>query len=164
MISIIPRKKVVITRAFRGLWKSQFRSPEILLQQTELTAYFCQRYASERNSESLLLFLFHETEFWVGSLPQNGFGTEFREFASIFVPRYRIPNIFLLCGVVLNGIPRVFCSAEQPEFRRNKPIVRQFRLPRNNFFVGNCQPNVGLAAETVPTAYTSLNMLERYIT
>ncbi len=22
-----------------------------------------------------------------------------------------------------NGIPRVFCSAKQPEFRRNKPIV-----------------------------------------
>jgi hypothetical protein len=29
----------------------------------------------------------------------------------------------LLCGMVRNGIPRVFCSAEQPEFRRNKPIA-----------------------------------------
>jgi hypothetical protein len=75
--------------------------------------------------------------------------TEFREF-SFFVPRneipscflfrgmvqnriprvcfyfcsmYRILSIFLLCVTVRNGIPRVFCSAEQPEFRRNKPIV-----------------------------------------
>ncbi len=51
------------------------------------------------------------------------FRTEFREFASIFVSWYRIPSILLLCGTVPNGIPKVFCSAEQPEFRRNKPIV-----------------------------------------
>ncbi len=51
------------------------------------------------------------------------FGTEFREFASIFVPLYRIPSIFLFHGMVRNGIPRVFCPVEQPELRRNKPIV-----------------------------------------
>jgi hypothetical protein len=68
------------------------------------------------------------------------FRTEFREFASIFVPWYRIPSIFLLCGMVRNGMPRVFCSPEQPEFRRSKPIVPSIRLPRNNFFVGNCKP------------------------
>jgi hypothetical protein len=48
---------------------------------------------------------------------------EFREFAFIFVPRYRIPSISLLCRKVWNRSPRVFCSAEQPEFRRNKSIV-----------------------------------------
>jgi hypothetical protein len=79
------------------------------------------------------------------------FETEFREFASIFVPLNRILSSFLFRGMVQNGIPRVcfyfcsygtefrvffsfvgmvrngitkvFCSAEQLEFRRNKPIV-----------------------------------------
>ncbi len=59
----------------------------------------------------------------VGFFSTEWLETEFREFASIFVPRYRIPSFFLLCGMIRNGIPRVFCSAEQPEFRRNKPIV-----------------------------------------
>jgi hypothetical protein len=65
---------------------------KILLQQTELAAFFCPRYASERNSESLLLFLFHRTEFRVGFSSAEWFGTEFRDFASILVPWYRIPS------------------------------------------------------------------------
>ncbi len=48
------------------------------------------RNGSQRNSEHLLLILFH--------------GTKFQAFFS-------------------NGIPRIFCSAEQLEFHRNKPIV-----------------------------------------
>ncbi len=40
-----------------------------------------------------------------------------------FVPQYRIPSIFLFRKIVWNGILEVFCSAEQPEFRRNKPFV-----------------------------------------
>ncbi len=107
MISVIPGKKVHgHFEGFRGLWKSQFRSPErnwmtwkefvfqkLTLKQIELTACFCPRYASECNSESLLLFLFHGTEFRVGSLPRNGLersskslllflfhGTEFQTF------------------------------------------------------------------------------------
>jgi hypothetical protein len=55
--------------------------------------------------------------FLLGGMVRN------RAFASNFVPWYRIPIIFLLCGTVRNGIPRIFRSAEQPEFRRNKPIV-----------------------------------------
>ena len=51
--------------------------------------YFC---STERNSE---LF----------SLPR-GFGTEFREFASIFVRRNGIPRCFLFRGRIRNGIPR----------------------------------------------------------
>ncbi len=42
------------------------------------------------------------------------FRTEFQAFAPFFVPLFRIPCIFLLCGTVRNGIPRIFCSAEQP--------------------------------------------------
>ena len=47
------------------------------------------------------------------SLPRNGFGTEFRDFC---VPWNRRNSV---------GINQFF---------------RLFRLPRNNFFVGNCQP------------------------
>ncbi len=96
--------------------------------------YFC---SSERNSE-----LFFSSTEWFGTefqvfasifVPWNGippvvftsvewFRMEFPEFAFIFVPRYRIPSISLLCRKVWNRSPRVFCSAEQPEFRRNKSI------------------------------------------
>ncbi len=69
--------------------------------------YFC---STERNSE---LF----------SLPRNGSERNSESFASIFVPQYGIPSIFLFLGMVRNGISRVLRSAEQPEFRRNKPIV-----------------------------------------
>jgi hypothetical protein len=44
------------------------------------------------------------------------FGTEFRQFVSIFVPRNGIPSCFLFRGRVRNRIPRVcfyFCSTER---------------------------------------------------
>jgi hypothetical protein len=91
---------------------------------------------SERSPESLLLFLLYRTEF-------RAFfsSAEFQESASIFVPLYRVPSIFFFHGMFWNGIPRDFCSTEQPEFRRNElKLFRLFRLPRNNFFVGNFQP------------------------
>jgi hypothetical protein len=71
-----------------------------------LAAAFC----SERNSESLLLFWFHETEFRVGLSSAEGVGTELCKFAYFFVPRNGIPIFILFCGRVRNGIPRVFCS------------------------------------------------------
>ncbi len=51
------------------------------------------------------------------------FRTKFLAFASNFVPWYRI---FLLCGTVRNGIPRIFCSAEQPEWT-NCSVYSVFR-------------------------------------
>ncbi len=53
------------------------------------------------------------------------FGTEFRQFVSIFVPRNRIPSCFFFCGRVWSRILRVcfyFCSTE-----RNSEF---FSLPR----------------------------------
>ncbi len=44
------------------------------------------RNAPEQNFESLLRFLFHWTELWVVYSSTEWFGTEFREFATIFVP------------------------------------------------------------------------------
>jgi hypothetical protein len=93
--------------------------------------------ASDRNSESLLLFLFHGTGFRAFFSCMKWFGTEFREFASIFVPLYGIPSIFLFHRIVRNGLPRVFCSAEQPEFRRNKPIVQSIPSSGNNQWWAN---------------------------
>ncbi len=68
------------------------------------------RKGSESNSESLLLFLFHGTEFRVVSSSAEGFGTEFRE---VSVPR---------------------------NSRNSVGNDHLFRLPRNYFFVGNSQP------------------------
>jgi hypothetical protein len=113
---------------------------KILLQQTELRACVRLRNASEWNSENLLLFLLHGTEFRVVFSSAEWFRMEFQEFASIFVSQYRILSIFLLCGMVRNRIPRVFCSAEQRSSFGTNQMFRLLRLPRNNFFVGNSQP------------------------
>jgi len=66
--------------------------------------------------------LLQQTAFFV----RDSFGTEFREFVSIFVSRTGIPSRFLFRGMVWNRIPSVcfyFCSTE-----RNSEL---FSLPRN---------------------------------
>jgi hypothetical protein len=81
------------------------------------------------------------------------FGTEFREFSVprivsernsesllLFVPWYRIPSILLLCGTVRNGIPRVSVPWNSLNSTGTSQLFCLFRLPRNNFFVGNCHP------------------------
>ncbi len=67
----------------------------------------------EGNSESLLLFLVHGTEFRVVFSSAEGFGTEFREFSLPQNSRDSIGN---------NHLFHLFC------------------LPRNYFFVGNSHP------------------------
>jgi hypothetical protein len=110
-----------------------------LLQQTEITeTFFPPRHALERNSENLLLFLFLGTEFRVGFSSAEWFGREFQVFSSIFVPRNGIPSCFLLCGMVRIGIPTVFYSAKQPEFRWNIPIVPS---SADNFLSEIANPN-----------------------
>ncbi len=131
---------------------------------------FSSKTASERNSESLLLFLFHRTELLVVFSSAEWFGTEFQVFASICVLRNGIPSCFLprnasewnsesLLLFLFHGTEfrAFFSSAERfgTEFRefsvpRNRQnsagrnqlfrLFRLFRLPQNNFFVGNCQP------------------------
>jgi hypothetical protein len=71
------------------------------------------RKGLEQNSESMLLFLFHGTEFRVIFSSAEGFGTEFRE---VSVPRNSRNSV------------------------GNDPLFRLFRLPGNYFFVGNSQP------------------------
>jgi hypothetical protein len=98
------------------------------------------RNGSERNSESLLLFLFSGTEFRVNFSSAEGFGTEFREYSSIFVPQNGIPSCFLFRGRVRNGIPRVSVPRNSRNSVGNNHLFCLFRLPRNYFFVGNYQP------------------------
>jgi hypothetical protein len=73
---------------------------------------------SEGNSESLLLLLFRGTEFRVVFSSAEGFGREFREIASISVPRNRTSDIFSLPRKGSERNSENFCFAEQPEFRR----------------------------------------------
>ncbi len=103
-------------------------------QQPQVAANFVPRNGIRSNLR-LLLILFRGTEFRVGFSSAEWFGTEFQVLAFFFVPRYRILNIFLLCGVVQKGIPRVSCSAEQSEFRRNKPIVPSIPSSEEYFFL-----------------------------
>jgi hypothetical protein len=76
------------------------------------------RNGSERNSDSLLLYLFHGTEFRDIFSSAEGFGREFWEYASIFVSSERNSELFSLPRKGSERNSEVFCSAEQPEFRR----------------------------------------------
>ncbi len=114
-----------------------------------------------------LYYLLHGKEFRVESSSAEWFGTEFREFASLlvprngipscvlfrrrvqhiimgvcfyFVPRNGIPSCFLFRGRVRNGIPRFSVPRNNRNSVRNNRLFRLFRLPRNYFFVGNSQP------------------------
>ncbi len=62
------------------------------------------RKGSERNSVSMLQFLFHGTEFRVVFYSSEGFGTEFREF--LFRGTAGIPSERTICSVnsVFRGI------------------------------------------------------------
>ncbi len=77
----------------------------------------------------------HGAEFRVVFSSVEGVRTEFREFASIFVPQYRIPSIFLLCRMVRNGISRFFCAMEQPEFRADKTNCSIYSVFRGIIFL-----------------------------
>jgi hypothetical protein len=120
---------------------------KILLQQTESQHVFV-RDMLRNGTPRVCFYFFHGRNSKHFSPLRNGSGQnsesflfrgmfrrEFQEFASIFVPYYRIPSILLLCGTVRNRIPRVFCSTELPEFRRNKPIVPSVPSSAEYFFL-----------------------------
>jgi hypothetical protein len=75
-------------------------------------------FAIHRSLPSCILprFFLHGKEFRVVVSSTEWFGTEFREFASIFVPRNGIPSCFLFRGMVRNETPRIcvyVCSTER---------------------------------------------------
>jgi hypothetical protein len=90
---------------------------------TERNSELCSlpRKGSERNSENLLLFWFHGTEFRVVFSSAEGFGTEFRDF--LFRGRTGIPSEITICSdySVFRGI--IFL-AEIPN--PNPGLLQQF--------------------------------------
>ncbi len=79
----MPQKSSFLT-LFLKFWAAVFCSEQVSLP----------RNGSERNSDSLLLYLFHGTEFRVVFSSAEGFGREFREYASIFVSTERNSELF----------------------------------------------------------------------
>ncbi len=135
--SVIPRKKLLIPRhsevygrvysEARNVrkWHEKISFTKNLSpanRDDELTACFRLRHASERNSSFNLFrrMVRNRIKFW--------------SLASNFVPWYRIPSIFLLCGMVRNGIPRIFCSAEHPELSWNKTNCSVYSVFRGIIF------------------------------
>ncbi len=148
-VSVIPQQQKNVTKwfvctskvSFLTLYRA-FREYISIFCCTERNSEFCSlpRNGSERNSENLLLFQFHGTEFRVVFSSEEGFGTELWEFISIFGQRNGIPRCFFFRGRVRNGIPRFSVPRNNRNFVGNNHLFRLFRLPRNNFFVGNSQP------------------------
>jgi hypothetical protein len=116
---------------FRGMVQNGIPRICIYFGSAERNSELCSlpENGSEQNYGSLLLFLFHGTEFRVISSSTEGFGTEFRDFRRMV--RNRIMGVcFYFCSTEWNSelfpLPRkgsernseIFCSAEQPEFRR----------------------------------------------
>ncbi len=71
---------ILIYSTRRGL--SSCILPRFNLHKTDFWVVPLPRNGSERNSDSLFLFLFHGTEFRVVFSSEEGFGTEFQEYAS----------------------------------------------------------------------------------
>ncbi len=84
--SIFPRNGIPSWFLFRGMVWNRFPSVCFYFCSTERNSelFSLQRNGSEQNSESLLLFLFHCTEFLAFFSSVEWFGTEFRESS---VPR-----------------------------------------------------------------------------
>ncbi len=112
------------------------KNASFLIQQTLM------RNALEQNFEICFYFFIFVPRNGIPSLfcSAKWFRTNSESIFSIFVPRYGIPEHFSLPRNGSNGIPRVFCSVEQPEFSfGTNQLFRIFRLPRI-FCVGNSQP------------------------
>ncbi len=105
----------ILRHLFRGMVRNGIPRIRFYFCSTERNSelFSLPLKGSEGNSESLLLFLVHGMEFRVVFSSAEGFGTEFREFS---VPQ----NSWNSIG--------------------SNQLFRQFRLPWNNFFVGNSQP------------------------
>ncbi len=93
------------------------------------------RNGSERNSESLLLFLFHGTEFRVVFSFAEGLGTEFRELALLLFHKTEFRVVFSSA----EGFGTEFREFCVPRNSRNSVgnnhLFRLFSLPRNYFFL-----------------------------
>ncbi len=128
--SVTPRKKMLIPR-HSEVYKRVYLESQNGRKCMRKKNWFTKTFAPANRIDSMFLSeTCFGTEFRVVVSSPEWFGKEIQVFASYFVPWYRIPSIFIHCGTLRNGIPRIFCSAEQLEFRRNKPIVPS--IPSSN--------------------------------
>jgi len=139
MVSVIPQKKVL-----RGIPRFTEESiPKLGTKQNDT-----KKNCLKNSPPAIRIYSVCSSE--------TCFGIKFWEFATIFVPRNGMLSWFLFRCMVWNRIPSVcfyFSSVDQnselfslprngfrTEFRELNQLFRLFRLPQNNFFVGNCQP------------------------
>ena len=113
-ILLVARNGIPSCVLFRGIVRNGIPRICIYFGSMERNSELCSlpQKGSEQNNGSLLLFLFH--------------GTEFR---AVF---FR--------GRVRNGIPKFSVPRNNRNSVGNNHLFRLFRLPRNYFFVGNSQP------------------------
>ncbi len=114
MISVIPRKKVLIPRhsEFRGRANSEApngterngipRKNEVLRNSHRPASMITL------TSNTIIEILGCRVLCWAGSSSGEWLGTEFRQFGSIFFPRNGIPSCFLFWWRIRKGIMRVF--------------------------------------------------------
>ncbi len=102
----IAQKGILSYVLFRGMVRNGIPRICIYFGSTERNSEFCclPQKSSEQNYRSLLLFLFHGTEFRVVFSSAEGFGTEFRDF--LFRGTTGIPSEITICSVysVFRGI------------------------------------------------------------
>ncbi len=143
--SFIPRKKVLIPR-HSGVYGRVYSEARNGRKWHEKNLLYKKSCSSKPNFQAVFVrdMLRNGIPTFISSA--EWFGTEFRAFATNFLPGYRIPSIFLFCRTVRNflfrgtaGIPPEYtCCSVYSVFRG---II---------FFVGNCQPYCRWHANNLP--------------
>jgi hypothetical protein len=119
-VSVIPRKKVLIPRhsEFRGRANFETRTGKEWNGIPQKNKVLRNLHSLSDHSDGIFILL------WVILSSLEWFGTEFLEFASIFLPRNGIPSCFLFRWRVRKRIPRV-CFY----FGSTEPNSELFSLP-----------------------------------
>jgi hypothetical protein len=118
-ILFVAQKGIPSCVLFRGMVRKGIPRICISFGSTERNSELCSlpQKGSEQYNGSLLLFLFHGTEFRVVFSSAEGFGTEFRDF--LFRGTTGIPSEITICSaysvfrgiIFLSEIPNPSCSA-----------------------------------------------------
>jgi hypothetical protein len=148
MVFVIPRKKVLIPRhseVYGRVYSEAQNGRELHENQFKKKPAPANRSDSMFSSETCFGTEFRE--FASIFVPRNGipsffsseewFGTVLQVFASIFVPRNGIPSFFLFHGMVQNGIPQVLLLnlSHGTEFRAFFSSGERFRTEFREFYV-----------------------------
>ncbi len=125
---LVPRNGIPSWVLFRGMVRNGIPRVCIYFGCTERNPEVCSlpSNGSEQNHVSLLLFLFHGTEFRVIFSSAEGFGTEFRDF--LFRGTTGIPSEITICSVysVFRGI--IFLSEiPNPSYSVLLPMTKSQR-------------------------------------